>query len=177
MTEVVETTQIVGFRDPEQTFAVFRLAFRENLPDLEYRCLSGGFKARERISPLGYAEFRDELLAKTPFLRLALHKAKIDEIQHLGERRTRIRASALGRTLVVDFVREEYWEIWAGRELLLDDGVGDLYEEGYVAVVLDESGSQWYLGQVPLEGIDDPKQITEVRLGKEWKIDAFVVED
>ena len=177
MTEVVEATHIVGFRDPEQTFALFRLAFREDLPDLEYRCLSGGYKRRERISPLGYAQFRDDLLAETPFLRLALHKAEIDEVEYFGQRRARIRASALGRTLVVDFVREEYWEIWAGRELLLDDEVGDLYEEGYVAVVPDESGTQWYLGRIPLEGIDDPKRITEVRLGQEWKIDSFLVED
>lgn len=176
MTEVVEATHIVGFRDPEQTFALFRLAFRENLPDLEYRCLSGGYKQRARISQLGYAEFRDELLAETPFLRLALHKAEIEQVVRLGERRARIRASALGGTLIVDFVREEYWEIWAGRELLLDAPVDDLYERGYQELVSDDSGTTWFLARIPLEGVDSAR-ITEVRLGQEWKIDAFVVED
>ena len=48
----------VGFRRPEQTFRTFQTALRADLPDLEYRCLSAAFKARQepRITQIGWRE-------------------------------------------------------------------------------------------------------------------------
>lgn len=166
---------MVGFRDPVQTFETFRLAFRGDLLDLEYRCLSSGFQRRNQLSQLGYREFRDELVAREPLLRLALHKAKVVEIDR-GSTRSRIVARAWGATFVLDFVREDFWEIWAGPDLVADASVGDLRQD-YLRADEASDGSSWLMAQIPLAGVAHPEQITEARVGAEWKIDDFEVID
>ena len=167
---------MVGFRDPVQTFETFRLAFRGDLLDLEYRCLSSGFQRRNQLSQLGYREFRDELVAQEPLLRLALHKAEVVEIDR-GTTRSRIVARAWRATFVLDFVREDFWEIWGGSELLADASVDDMRAEGYLRASKTPDGTPWLVGQIPLEGLADPERITEARIGSEWKIDDFQVID
>ena len=165
----------VGFRDPDQAFESFRTAFRGNLLDLEYRCLSEGFRSRnDNLSQFGYRLFRDELLARIPLLRYALHKAEVLSSERLSERRARITARAAGRTLVVDLVREDFWEIWAGSDRGEgdEDYVADLFEGRYLTVRAEDDPPR-VIGQAPLRDPTLAERITELRLGQEWKIDDF----
>lgn len=162
----------VGFRDPQQTFETFRTAFRGNLTDLEYRCLSEGFRRRHGLSQFGYRAFRDELIKETPLLRWALHKAVVVRAERTSEREAQIVARTAGGTLQVFLVREDFWEIWAGsrRRDGAEDLVQDVFEEGYL--IIDDNPPR-VVGQAPLTRAGLASRITELRVGLEWKIDAF----
>lgn len=162
----------VGFRDPQQTFATFRTAFRGNLTDLEYRCLSAGFRERQQLSQFGYRAFRDELLATIPLLRWALYKSVIEKAEVISPRRARIEARAGGYTLVVQLVREDFWEIWAGSQRRDGDeaAVDDAFAQGYLTRVPDPPR---VVGQAPLSRPGLSERLTELRVGQEWKIDEF----
>ncbi|MFT5050379.1 MAG: hypothetical protein ACI8QZ_001780 [Chlamydiales bacterium] len=162
----------VGFRDPIQTFQTFRTAFRGNLTDLEYRCLSAGFREREQLSEFGYRAFRDELLATVPLLRWALYKAVIEEAGRASPRRARIVARVGSHTLVVQLVREDFWEIWAGSQRRDGDdaAVDDAFGQGYLALATDPPR---VYGQAPLNRPGLGERLTELRVGQEWKIDHF----
>lgn len=160
----------VGFRDPLQAFETFRTAIRGDLLELEYRCFSTGFHRRNGLSQLGYREFRDELLRREPLLRWALHRAEVVDVRR-GEAQARVEARAVGRTLVLDFVREDFWEIRSGAELLADDLLPAL--QGTLRHQEARDGSPWLVAMVPLEGVDPDAPVTELRVGSEWKIDDF----
>ena len=59
----------LGYRSPEQAFQTLRAAIRGDLPRLEYRSLSSGFRQRNSLSQLSYREFREEWYAKNPWLK------------------------------------------------------------------------------------------------------------
>lgn len=165
----------VGFREPLQAFETFRTAIRGELLELEYRCFSTGFHRRNGLSQLGYREFRDELMRREPLLRWALHRAEVVDVRR-SEAQARVEARAVGRTLVVDFVREDFWEIRSGAELLADDIVAEL--DKTLRRTQAPDGSPWLVAQVPLADVPPDDPITEVRVGSEWKIDDFrLVED
>ena len=166
----------VGFRDPQQTFETFRTAFRGNLTDLEYRCFSAGFRERQDLSQFEYRAFRDELLAETPLLRWALHKAVVVKAERTSEREARIEAEAAGHTLVIDLVREDFWEIWSGSQRRDgdEDLIQDAFEEGYLVIV---DNPPRVVGQAPLERPGLASRVTELRVGQEWKIDSFELGD
>jgi hypothetical protein len=154
----------VGFRSPGQTFRTFRTAFADGRqPGLELRCFSSGFKAREGLSELTYREFREDLLREEPLLRTALSRARISSVKQEGKT-ARLEAKIAGRALFVELVREDYWELWDGEELLADDLVRDLSD----ILALDGDG---HVLRASLPAPSSPP--TEVRLGGEWKIDRI----
>ena len=169
----------VGFRSPEQTFRTYQTAFATDQVDLEYRCLSVGMKQAQGIDSATYRIARDELLASVPGLK-RVAAAEIRRSWAVDEERWRLIAHVevlwIDKYLLVDLVREEFFEVYAGPERVLD---------GFAAfdeiVVLDDSVAPPILWA----GVDaadplglapplDPAGVTELRVGREWKIDALV---
>ena len=158
----------VGFRSPSQTFRTFQTALRADQPDLEWRCLSAGMKRRDGITQIGYREFREELFRAKPWLKLAA-RAEVLTVEELspGRRRIHAQVNAVFRkeAFVVDFVREDFYETWDEEGFLEDDGVP--WRE-----IARESDGRLEV-RVPMPqgvALDD---LTELRAGREWKIDGF----
>ena len=162
----------VGFRTPEQTLRTFQTGLRAELPDLEYRCLSGALKRQAGISQLTYREFRDELFHQKPWLKHAARAHVVERIE-LGPDRCRIvaRVRTLLRedTFSVDFVREEYFELWSRGERASDD------ELPWREMAVARAGSLSVT--VPLPANLPAETIDELRAGREWKIDGFPLSD
>src|SRR5262249_5132038 len=110
----------VGFRTPEQTFRTFQTGLRADLPDLEYRCFGADFKHRVGGSLLAYVG----RLRPQPLLKYAA-KAKIKKVQELSPERVRIEAEVNvwfhHRSFTVDFVREDFYELYEGEKRVDDD--------------------------------------------------------
>ena len=161
----------VGFRSPAQCFRTYRSAVADDQLALEYRCLSGAFKRRQGLSQLAYREFRDELADENPWFG-CLAKARILREQSLGPDRHRIEAEVkvlfVRRRFVVELVREDFFEVFAGAEDLIDEAaewsdlVGESPRDPQVLQVAVPTYGEFPLGVV-----------TEVRVGREWKIDGF----
>ncbi len=164
----------VGFRSPEQAFHTYQVALASDMPDLEYRCLGTYFKRENNVNQLAYRAFREDLLDRMPWLRF-LAEAQVIERRELpdGAYQIRARVDYLWKVVDVDFVlaREEYYELWAGDKLWLDDAV--TFDE---ALAIDEGSSAMMLS-VPLPSPMPPAPgdmgLSEVRVGSEWKIQAF----
>jgi hypothetical protein len=161
----------IGFRSPEQTFKTFQTGLRADLPDLEYRCLSGRLKSREQgegISQLGYREFRAQLFREQPWLKQAA-RAEVVEVRRLADDRCRLVAHVSflwhDETFAIDLVREDYYEIWKDDQRAADDAVP--WEE------LARVGEGELLLALPLPPGLAPGEIGEGRAGREWKIDGF----
>lgn len=158
----------VGFRSPEQTFATFQTGLRAELPDLEYRCLAGAMKAREGVSQTAYREFRDELFGERPWLKLAA-KATVVRREELGPGRVRLHAEVdtwfKDAEFAVDLVREDYYELYVGAERVADDDAD--WER-----LVRERGDDLDL-RVPRPDRFTLEELSEIRAGREWKIDGF----
>lgn len=172
--DVREELSESGFRTPEQTFETFRAAFLSDLPSLEYLCFSDHFRAANGMSLLNYSEAREILLDSQPFLRFGLGRAEIIENEVLNDRRARLRIRSESLFHKIDFVcelvREDFYEIWRGGELLQDDHLSRFSN----AFRTTEQGEDTYAqAYVILEDPDLAGEITEFRVGREWRIDSL----
>jgi len=164
--ELVDT----GFRTPEQTLKSFQVFLRADLPEKEYLAFSAGFRRRNGVSSLSYAEARERLFRAKPWLR-QFARAKVvaqwpggpgSEGVHFIDTRV------LGRTVRVKLVREDFFEIWAGAELLAD---GEL-DFGRATNVERSGRGIRYAGRAPLdEPAPDLSGASWFTIGREWKID------
>ncbi|HVS17690.1 MAG TPA: hypothetical protein VMT18_03735 [Planctomycetota bacterium] len=156
-----------GYRTPRQTVESFQTFVRAELPAREYRCFSQGFRARNGLSAFGYGEVRDELFRSQPWLkRIAV--AKFVAEGSSGEGQHWIDLEALGRTVRVKLVREDFFEIQGGEGLLLD-GDGDF--ERLVQLGSDGRRLNARLAlDPPLAGLSD---VSEVLVARHWKIDEL----
>lgn len=154
----------VGWRSPEQCFAAFQIAVRADEPQLEYRCFSQHFRAENHVSQWAWREFREELWSQFGS-RWAVAKAEPRGPARVHGDRAEMLVRALGKNVRLHFVREEFGQIWGG-ETLLADAALDFHAH---------SGAQegLFYGQVPLPPDCDPNQVTELRLGLEWKLDLI----
>jgi len=160
----------VGFRSPELTFRTFQTAVRADDPGAQRRCLAAGFLARHGLSELGFREFWEILEREEPFLRKGIADAEVSSPAEVRGDRARLRARSHGRTLQVDLRREDFCEAWEGPVKRADEAApfGDR-----TGVQSGEDGSRWMYGRMSLpEGVR-PERITELRFGREWKIDGF----
>jgi hypothetical protein len=164
-----EDWRAVSYRSPETTFRTFQTALGAGQPDLEYRSLSSDLKRREGLSELAYLEFRDALFRAQPWLARAAC-AEILSVSELAPDRVRLRAQARflfsRRSFEVELVREDFYELWRGAELA-SDGSARFSE----LVTADPSG---VVGRTPAPEAVALGEITELRIGREWKIDAFL---
>lgn len=164
----------VGYRSPEQTFTSFQIAVRADSPVLEYRCLSAGFRERNRVSQLTWREFRDEWYASHPLLRRALAKARILSVEELATDRRVLLAESHGHRLRVHFVREAFYQVYAGDMLHADELLPQ--QRGlapYLGAEPLEQGRALLSAAVELRATDLPEHPTEFRIGLEWKIDGI----
>lgn len=159
----------VGFRTPRQTFASFQTALRADLPHLEYRCLANELKAREGLNELAYRTFREELFHENPWLKLAAEAEVVAESRPTQDHALLVAEVSklfVQRTFRVELVREEFYELWVEGELA-DDGFANFARNataetpGQLRVVL------------PLSPGLTPAELSEARLGREWKIVGF----
>lgn len=163
-----------GFRTPEQTLRTFQVGWRADEPDLELRCFSSGFRARNQLSKLTYREFRDRLVAAQPFLRLGIADAELDGPPERRGDRMFARATTHGRTLEFELVRDEFVEAWAGGERVADSYAP--FADHHTIETLPEGGRRFW-GYAALPPGADAEQLTELRVGREWKIDELRVRE
>ena len=168
----------LGYRSPEQTFRTFQTALAAgDALDLEYRCLAAELLRREGITQVGYRVMREELMREQPYLRHAAD-AEILGVEDFGPGRVRLTARVKKYfqeiTFEVELVEESYWELWSGERNIdgdvLDGDPGEGPDDG--ALEPSHDGRHLY-GAVPLHGDLDPDSITELRIGREWKIASF----
>jgi len=153
----------LGYRSPEQTFHTLRAAIRGDLPRLEYRSLSADFRSRNGLSQLTYREFRGEWFAKNPWLKSAISGAEIlERTDHPDGRSSVLRVGVLGEDALIHLVAEDYAQLWDQDELREDLAVEDMAQH------LSSQSGAW---TVRIPGGGEPP--TELRLGREWKIDAI----
>jgi hypothetical protein len=161
-----------GVRTPEQTFATFQTAVRADDPGLEFRCFSNGFRGRTEppLSQLYYREYREVLRKEYPFLRKGLADARIEgEVERRGER-ARLVATSHGQRLEFVLVLDDYVEIWSGAEPIVDQSVAFGERTGTQTA---GDGTSWFYASSPLPEGADAHDITEMRVGREWKIDGI----
>jgi hypothetical protein len=159
-----------GFRGPEEAFRSFLTALAGDRPVLEYTCLSQALKERQGGNLLGYLTLRDELHRKMPWLKAAA-RAEIEEVERLGQDRARLVARVdwmfWDETFAVQLVAEDFYEFWAE---------GERVEDGFYPFALRaERGNA--VARVPAPEEADLDSISELRLGREWKIDSFELPD
>jgi hypothetical protein len=166
----------VGFREPGQTIKTFQTAVRADAPDLEYRCFSAGFRKRNGISKLTWREAREELRNKNPWLRRGIADMRVEgDVDVLGGRATATCVTH-GRHIRIGLVREDFAELWSGAMLLSDEP--DVEFDKHTQMQHDAQGFAWFYGWAVLNAGPEAPDVTEVHVGREWKIDAIeTVED
>lgn len=166
----------VGFRTPEQAFATFQTAVRADDPGALRHCLSSGFIAENKLSEQVFREFWDRLLDEEPFLRMGIADAILEGQAEIRRGRlARLTAVSHGRRIQFALVREDFCEAWEGGERRIDEAIAFSDRSG---VQTGADGARWIYGRMPVpEGVLTD-EITELRVGREWKIDGFeVLED
>jgi hypothetical protein len=164
----------VGFRSPEQSFSSFQTAVRADDPGLLRRCLSADFVARNHLSEQVFRTFWEELCRKERYLRKGIADAQAKGTAEIRGDRALIRAETHGRKLEVELVREDFCEAWAGGEKVVDEAVPFRERTG---VRPASDGTPWMFGQLALPPGAPADRVTELRFGREWKIDAFRIQD
>lgn len=161
-----------GFRTPEQTFRTFQVGVRGDLAAVEFRCLAVEFLTRHGLSELAYREFRDRWLEENPWIRVGIAKAQVRERRDLGEDRCRLLVGSFGETYEVDLVREPFYQVWSGDELVVDELLPDL--EGVLEVDDSPDSGPALVARAPLTPVQLPdvtgRPLSELRAGYEWKI-------
>ena len=168
-----DEVRAIGFRTPEQAFRTFQTAVRLEPPDpgLELRCFSAGFRERNGASQLMWREVREQLFDRNPWLRAGIAGARIGRSEP-AQGGWFLSVEAKGQRGAVFLVREDFAEVWAGGERVVDDPVDWPRATG----VQDAgSGDRSLYGRATLGANIDPAAVTELRLGREWKIDDFAL--
>jgi hypothetical protein len=165
-----EDVLAVGFRTPEQAFHTFQTAIRADDPGAELRCLSASFVAENQLSELVFREFWEHYTSENPFLRKGITDATIEAPAEVRRGRARMRAVSHGRRMEISFVREDFCEAWEGNVRRIDEAAPFSERSG---VQTGSDGTRWIYGHMPVsEGVATDR-ITELRVGREWKIDGF----
>jgi len=166
----------IGFRTPEQAFRTFQTATRLDDPDLELRCFSKGFRERNQISQLTWREAREELYRRQPWLRVGIVGADLIE-REVREPRARLRIDTAAGDYEVRLVREDFAEGWAGGERVFDVELAEedrqLPWDQATGLQPGSNGETWWYGRAKLDPSVAGGALTEVRFGREWKIDEI----
>ena len=160
----------IGFRTPEQAFKTFQIAVRADDPSLEYRCFSSRFLAANHVSKLAWREYREQLAREHPFLKKGLADAEIrGTVERHGDR-ARLVATSHGVDIRFDMVLDDFTEVWTGKSALVDESV----EFGeHAGIQTGADGRRWIYGRIEIPPGPDLADVTELRLGREWKIDGL----
>ncbi|MBL8804921.1 MAG: hypothetical protein JNN27_23185 [Planctomycetes bacterium] len=154
---------------PRGTVEAFAAYLRSGLHEFEYRCFSVDFTRRNQLSLFTYAEGREELARKQPWLELFAHPKIVGEVAHGGDRHD-VDVRLGGRTFRVNLVREESFEIRAGEDTLASD-LTRLDER--VALEATANGKWEVVARLPIADADiDLSSVSAVVLRSVWKIDG-----
>lgn len=158
-----------GFRTPEQAFKTFQTALRSKEPEFEFRCFSLRFLEEHRISRPVYLAVREQLQSSNPLLWVGMATAELEGAPRIDGKRALLTVRALGKRVRVGLVREDFGQLWAGQELVLDESIG--FDQATGAQDTPD-GAQWMFGQLRLPAGTAAQDLTEIHLGREWKIDG-----
>jgi hypothetical protein len=162
-----EALVATGFRSPRQTLSSFGTFVRADLPAREYQCFSSGFRERNGLSAFGYGEARDELFCRQPWLKW-IATAEVAGERSVGEAEHWVDLTTLGRTVRVKLVREDFFEIHAGEDLVTD---ADADFDDLVRARPEGPGARMDV-RLPLEvSVEALADASEVRVARHWKID------
>jgi hypothetical protein len=160
---------------PRATIEAFQAYVRSDLYEQEFSCFSRDFLAANQLSLFTYSEFRDA----QPWLKwfakaevLAERSAEVLAERSGREGQHEFDLGVAGRTLRVRLVREDFWRISRGDELMN----GNAPFERLVRIdPLPEGGAEVRIDLPALERPDfDPAEATSVAVERLWKIDAVV---
>jgi len=164
----------VGYRTPEQAVSTFQVAVRADEPDLTRRCFSNDFLARNHVSSFAWRVFWEDWVKREPFLRKGIADARATGPAQIVGSRARIELESHGRRLRAVLVLDDFCELWQGGERVLDEPRPFDQTTG---VQTDGNGTRHVFGRVAVPAGRDPAQLTELRFGREWKIDDFEILD
>ena len=142
---------------PRATVEAFQRYLDADLYEQEYGCFSTAFRRANGLSLFGYSEFRDRLEREQPWFGL-IAGASVARERSLGESGHVIELSALGRTLRVRLVREEFFRVRSADGYA--DGRADL--EKMVRIEAGPNGGEEWVLRVP----------SDVTLERLWLIDG-----
>lgn len=165
-----EALLAVGYRTPRQTLETFQTFLRGDLPEREYLCFSSGFRRANGLSATGYAEGREMLFQRQPWLKL-LARAEVVAERAESEEIHWIDVRMLGRTVRVKLVREGFFEILAGQDLLADGYA----EPSELIEVAEGARGGLLVATVPLsDSASTVSGLSELVIASHWKIDGLV---
>lgn len=152
---------------PRATIEAFQAYVRSDLYEQEFSCFSRDFLAANQLSLFTYSEFRDA----QPWLKW-FAKAEVLAERSGREGQHEFDLGVAGRTLRVRLVREDFWRISRGDELMNGNApFGRLVRID----PLPEGGAEVRIDLPALERPDfDPAEATSVAVERLWKIDAVV---
>ena len=161
----------VGFRSPEQAFATYQTAMAGDHLDLEYRCLSQGFRDANGIDGMVYRLAREELFRRQPFVKL-LAEGEVVRSTALGPDRHEL-VVEVGALWIEEHVRvllgrSGFYETRRGERLAFD-AFAPFDEHVFVEPGQDGAPDLVY-AIVPVPAGEDAADLTELRLGQEWRI-------
>ncbi len=155
-----------SFESPLATFETLRAALRADDPAVEYRCVSREFRERNGLRGADtWRVARARILREHPEIRWVA-RARLGETRPGAPGRCTATASVLGRRFLLEFVREEFFEIRLADGTRIDEYLGGplrahLSLEGErLQVEIDDP----LLRALPLESLE------RVLVGGEWKI-------
>ncbi len=158
-----------SLESPRGAVEAFATYLRAGLHENEYRCFSGDFTARNQLSLFTYAQAREELARRQPWLELFAKPEFVGEIAR-GVGRHDVDVRLGGRTYRVNLVREETFRISADDELLAND-----FTDFAARLRLEPQpdGGAQLVARLPLPTADiDLERATSVVLQRQWKIDG-----
>lgn len=158
----------VSFRSPEATLQTFRIAWRCDEPELEYRCLSARLTEELHLSQLAWREAREKVLEESGFSALFVDRLKPAGPALVRGDEASLEVESFGRRLRLLFVRESVGRVWAGGKLVADEDVAWDSAVGAQQV----AGRQLLFGRVP--SAVAPSGVDELRLSREWKLDRLL---
>lgn len=169
----------VGFRSPSQTFRTFQSAVGADLIDLEYRCYAEEFKREWDITQGNYRVARKQLFDRIPWVRrVSTATIQSETVIDPGLVRVDARVTFLFQTVDVEvyLARSDFYELWVGDERIGDANVefGEIVRRVSEGEGFDRT--EMVLAAVELDAPVPPNvmrrldEITEVRVGREWRI-------
>lgn len=158
----------VGFDSPTQTLRTFQTGVRGDNPDLEYDSFSDGFRHELGLSRVIYYEIRDEIFGRYPYLARFVELEVVNETNVDPKKRlmiVRLSAFLSERWVEVTFVRDDYFSVRAGGDILADDFAS------FHSMITSDDGRLVLV--LPTEDVIDPREVTKVLVGQDWKINGF----
>jgi hypothetical protein len=176
----------VGFRSPRQTWRTYQTALAGDRPELEYRCFAASFKSQYGFSVLEYVTFRDELLEEQPLVRFVAEAEVVSERRSVDGNYHELIAeiSKLGTTVQMRVLleREAFAELWVDDVQVQSIGL-DRLDDAQWSQLNANNGSGFGVSAFvdyelwedpPPNGDYDERDVSEFRIGAEWKIADLV---